>query len=60
MITLNGKDYYTTKEVAKKLNKHLRTIQGWVRDKKLIPYKFGPKRFYYTDDSIEKCLKGIL
>ena len=58
MIELNNKKYYTTQEVAIKLNKHLRTIQGWVRDGKLKPFKFGPKRFYYDEESIEKCLKG--
>ena len=60
MFEINGKQYYTTQEVAKKLNKHIRTIQGWVRDGKLKPFKFGPKKFYYDENSIEDCLKGIL
>lgn len=59
MIELNGKRYYTTKEVSEKLNLHLRTVQGWVRDGKLIPFKFGPKKFYYDETAIENCIKGI-
>lgn len=58
MIELNGKKYYTTKEVAAKLNFSLRTIHNWVRDGKLIPFKFGPKKFYYDEQAIENCLKG--
>jgi excisionase family DNA binding protein len=59
MLEINNKKYYTTKEVAEKLGLHLRTIQGWVRDGKLIPYKFGPKKFYYDEENIEKCIKGV-
>ena len=58
MITINNKNYYTTKELADKLNLHLRTIQRWVREKKLIPFKFGPKKFYYDDNAIENCIRG--
>lgn len=58
MITINSKIYYTTKEVAKKLNKNYQTIQKWVRDGKLIPFKFSNKKFYYDDESIEKCIRG--
>lgn len=59
MIELNNKKFYTTKEVSIKLGLHIRTIQGWVRAGKLKPYKFGPKKFYYDETSIENCLKGI-
>ena len=58
MIELNGVKYYTTQEVAYKLNKHLRTIQNWIKTGKLKPFKFGPKKFYYTEEILEKCLKG--
>jgi excisionase family DNA binding protein len=58
MIELNNKKYYTTKEVSQKLGLHFRTIQGWVSAGKLIPLKFGPKKFYYDEESIEKCLRG--
>ena len=58
MIELEGKKYYTTKEVSEKLGRHLRTIQGWVRDGKLIPFKFGPHKFYYDEATIARCLKG--
>lgn len=58
MININGKQYYTTKEVAKKLGLHFQTIQTWVKLGKLIPFKFGPRKFYYDDESIEKCIKG--
>lgn len=58
MIELNNKKYYTTREVAEKLNIHIRTVQNWVKNKKIIPYKFGPKKFYYDDTSIENCIKG--
>lgn len=60
MIILNNKNYYTTREVSEKFGFHVRTIQGWVRDGKLVPFKFGPKKFYYTEDSIENCLKGLV
>jgi excisionase family DNA binding protein len=58
MIELEGKKYYTTKEVSEKLNLHLRTIQNWVKEKKLIPFKFGPRKFYYDEAAIARCLKG--
>jgi len=58
MLELNDKKYYTTRELAKKLGKHIRTIQGWVRDGRLKPFKFGPKKFYYDEDSVERCLRG--
>jgi excisionase family DNA binding protein len=58
MIILNEKKYYTTREVANKFGFHVRTIQGWIRDGKLIPYKFGPKKFYFDESSIENCIKG--
>ena len=58
MLEINGKRFYTTRELSKKMGKHVRTIQGWVRDGKLTPFKFGPKKFYYDEEAVEKCLKG--
>jgi excisionase family DNA binding protein len=58
MIEVNGKKYYTTKEIAKKIGVHKRTIQNWVNNGSLIPFKFSIKKFYFDEDAIEKCIKG--
>jgi len=58
MLTLNGTTYYTTAEIAKKIGVHKLTINRWVKEGRLIPHKFGVKKFYFTESSIEKCIKG--
>ena len=58
MIEINGKKFYTTKEVAEKLGFRFRTIQGWVKTGKLKPLRFGPKKFYFDEQAIEDCLRG--
>jgi excisionase family DNA binding protein len=58
MFTINNTNYYTTKEVSEKLNVHLRTIQNWVKYGKLKPFKFGPRKFLYDEETIERCLRG--
>jgi excisionase family DNA binding protein len=58
MINVKGKKYYTTVEIAKKIGVHKRTIQNWVDNGSLIPFKFSPKKFYFDEDAIEKCVRG--
>lgn len=59
MIDINGNKYYTAREVAEKLGKHLKTIHSWVKSGKLKPLKFGPKKFFYDEKSIEDCIRGV-
>ncbi len=59
MIKLNNTEYYTTKEVSVKLGVHLRTVHSWIRDGKIKPFRFGPKKFYFDEVAIENCIKGI-
>lgn len=58
MIILNGINYYTTQEAAKKLGVHLRTLQKHVTLGNILPFRRSAKKFYFTDDVLEKFIKG--
>ncbi len=58
MFTLKNKKYYTTKEIAKICKVDRTTVIRWVKNGKLVPFKFGPRKFLYDEDAFEKCIRG--
>ena len=52
MITINSIDYLTTKEVSVLLNVHVKTVNYYVKLKKLIPFRPTPRKLLFTKEMV--------
>jgi excisionase family DNA binding protein len=58
MITLDSIDYLTTNEVAKILGVHPKTINHYVKIKRLIPFRPTKRKLLFTKEQITNFLHG--
>lgn len=58
MITINNISYYTTKEVGAILGVQSRTINHYVKIKKLTPFRPTPRKLLFTVEQIQNFLEG--
>jgi excisionase family DNA binding protein len=54
---INGVKLYTTEEISKILNIHLRTAQIYIHKGKLKGQRIG-RRWYVADETLKEFLKG--
>jgi excisionase family DNA binding protein len=57
-ITINNEVYYTAKELSVKFNVSMETIRNWRKNKGLKGYIVGERKYFYSEEEIEKFIKG--
>lgn len=58
MITINGKNLYSTKEIQKKLHLSQSTIKKYREEGRLIGKRHG-KSYYYSEEAILKYYESF-
>ncbi len=59
MLEWNDKKYYTSCDIAKKLNVCQNTVNRWRKSGKLKFIKLSSRKYLFTNKHIEDYLKGI-
>jgi len=58
MLRNDGVDYFSVFEAAKELDKTTRTVFSYIKDKRLVAFRFGVSRVWHIEPRSVEALKA--
>lgn len=57
--SINNEVYHTAKELSIKFSVSMETIRDWRKNKGLKGYLIGQRKYLYSENEVEKFIKGL-